>query len=52
MVTQAAIMFAAGIGIPLLAALNARLGANIGSPRRRRRSCSSWRSWRPAPRCS
>lgn len=32
MVTQAAIMFAAGIGIPLLAALNARLGANIGSP--------------------
>lgn len=25
-------MFAAGIGIPVLAALNARLGANIGSP--------------------
>ena len=32
MATQAVIMFAAGIGIPLLAALNARLGANIGSP--------------------
>ncbi|MEJ6395094.1 DMT family transporter [Gymnodinialimonas sp. 2305UL16-5] len=32
MPTQAAIMFLAGIGIPLLAALNARLGANIGSP--------------------
>lgn len=32
MPTQALIMFAAGIGIPLLAALNARLGANIGSP--------------------
>jgi transporter family-2 protein len=28
----AAIMLAAGIGIPLLAALNARLGARIGSP--------------------
>lgn len=25
-------MFVAGIGIPILAALNARLGANIGSP--------------------
>lgn len=32
MPTQALIMFAAGIGIPVLAALNARLGANIGSP--------------------
>lgn len=32
MPTQAVIMFFAGIGIPLLAALNARLGANIGSP--------------------
>jgi transporter family-2 protein len=32
MLTQAAIMFTAGIGIPVLAALNARLGANIGSP--------------------
>lgn len=32
MPTQALIMFAAGIGIPILAALNARLGANIGSP--------------------
>lgn len=30
--SHALIMFAAGIGIPLLAALNARLGANIGSP--------------------
>ena len=29
---QALIMVAAGLGIPLLAALNARLGANIGSP--------------------
>ncbi|AHM05379.1 Integral membrane protein [Roseibacterium elongatum DSM 19469] len=29
---QAVIMLLAGIGIPLLAALNARLGANIGSP--------------------
>lgn len=32
MPTQALIMFAAGLGIPILAALNARLGANIGSP--------------------
>ncbi|MEX3015597.1 DMT family transporter [Gymnodinialimonas hymeniacidonis] len=32
MPAQALIMFAAGIGIPILAALNARLGANIGSP--------------------
>ena len=32
MAGHALIMFAAGIGIPLLAALNARLGANIGSP--------------------
>jgi transporter family-2 protein len=31
MPTQVLIMFAAGIGIPVLAALNARLGANIGS---------------------
>jgi transporter family-2 protein len=29
---QALIMLLAGVGIPLLAALNARLGANIGSP--------------------
>lgn len=29
---QAIVMVLAGIGIPLLAALNARLGANIGSP--------------------
>ncbi|MDJ0858222.1 MAG: DMT family transporter [Dinoroseobacter sp.] len=29
---HAAIMLAAGIGVPLLAALNARLGANIGAP--------------------
>lgn len=29
---HAAIMFAAGIGIPILAALNASLGARIGSP--------------------
>ncbi len=29
---HAAIMFAAGIGIPLLAALNAQLGARLGSP--------------------
>jgi len=29
---HALIMLLAGIGIPLLAALNARLGANIGSP--------------------
>jgi transporter family-2 protein len=32
MASHALIMFAAGIGIPLLAALNARLGANVGSP--------------------
>jgi transporter family-2 protein len=32
MTQHALIMLAAGIGIPLLAALNARLGANIGSP--------------------
>ena len=32
MTHHAAIMLVAGIGIPLLAALNARLGANIGSP--------------------
>ncbi|MDG4647594.1 DMT family transporter [Roseibacterium sp. SDUM158017] len=32
MAAQALVMFAAGIGIPLLAALNARLGANLGSP--------------------
>ncbi len=31
-VTYAAIMFAAGIGVPLLAALNAALGQRIGSP--------------------
>jgi transporter family-2 protein len=31
-VAYAAVMFAAGIGIPLLAALNANLGARIGSP--------------------
>ena len=30
--TSAAIMLAAGIGIPVLAALNAALGARIGSP--------------------
>ncbi|ETW12494.1 hypothetical protein ATO8_10769 [Roseivivax marinus] len=29
---SAAIMFAAGIGIPLLAALNAQLGVRMGSP--------------------
>ena len=29
---HALIMLAAGIGIPILAALNARLGANIGGP--------------------
>lgn len=29
---HAAIMLAAGVGIPVLAALNARLGANVGSP--------------------
>lgn len=32
MAAQALIMVLAGIGIPVLAALNARLGANIGSP--------------------
>lgn len=32
MAYNAMIMLLAGIGIPLLAALNARLGANIGSP--------------------
>jgi transporter family-2 protein len=32
MTHHALIMFAAGIGIPVLAALNARLGANIGGP--------------------
>ncbi|MEM8580281.1 MAG: DMT family transporter [Pseudomonadota bacterium] len=32
MYTHAAIMLAAGIGVPLLAALNARLGTNIGAP--------------------
>ena len=32
MPSQALIMVLAGIGIPILAALNARLGANIGSP--------------------
>ena len=31
-VAYAATMFAAGIGIPMLAALNANLGARIGSP--------------------
>ncbi|MEM9477748.1 MAG: DMT family transporter [Pseudomonadota bacterium] len=30
--TYAAIMFAAGIGIPILAALNAALGTRLGSP--------------------
>ena len=29
---QAMVMVLAGVGIPVLAALNARLGANIGSP--------------------
>lgn len=29
---QAALMFAAGLGIPLLAALNAALGTRLGSP--------------------
>jgi bacterial/archaeal transporter family-2 protein len=29
---HAAIMFAAGVGIPVLAALNAQLGARVGSP--------------------
>jgi len=32
MASHAVIMLLAGIGVPLLAALNARLGANIGSP--------------------
>lgn len=32
MTAHALTMLAAGIGIPLLAALNARLGANIGAP--------------------
>ncbi len=32
MASQAIIMLLAGIGIPVLAALNARLGTNIGSP--------------------
>ena len=32
MTQHALIMLAAGLGIPVLAALNARLGANIGSP--------------------
>ncbi len=32
MTQHALIMLAAGLGIPILAALNARLGANIGSP--------------------
>lgn len=32
MAYHATLMLLAGIGIPLLAALNARLGANIGSP--------------------
>ncbi|WP_425092060.1 DMT family transporter [Tropicimonas sp. S265A] len=32
MYVHALVMLAAGIGIPLLAALNARLGANIGAP--------------------
>lgn len=32
MTHHALIMLAAGLGIPVLAALNARLGANIGSP--------------------
>jgi len=32
MAYHAMLMLAAGIGVPLLAALNARLGANIGSP--------------------
>ena len=30
--TSAAIMLAAGIGIPVLAALNAGLGRHVGSP--------------------
>ncbi len=32
MTTQALIMLLAGVGIPVLAALNARLGTGIGSP--------------------
>ena len=32
MIPQAALMFAAGVGIPVLAALNARLGAAVGAP--------------------
>ncbi|MCK0169175.1 DMT family transporter [Jannaschia sp. S6380] len=32
MTYQALTMLAAGIGIPVLAALNARLGANVGAP--------------------
>lgn len=32
MTHHAAVMLAAGFGIPILAALNARLGANIGGP--------------------
>ena len=32
MATHAMIMLLAGIGIPILAALNARLGSNIGAP--------------------
>lgn len=32
MPTQAALMLAAGIGIPVLAALNAALGRNLGAP--------------------
>ncbi|EPX85414.1 DMT family transporter [Salipiger mucosus] len=32
MPVQALVMLAAGIGVPLLAALNARLGAHLGSP--------------------
>lgn len=32
MYLSAAIMLTAGVGIPVLAALNARLGANIGAP--------------------
>lgn len=32
MTHHAVIMLAAGLGIPVLAALNAKLGANIGSP--------------------
>jgi transporter family-2 protein len=32
MAYHALVMLLAGVGIPILAALNARLGANIGSP--------------------